>query len=100
MYFLIFTVIWIRWTFPRTQFYKLLNLSWKILIPISLATLVLTHHVQPWHVYVTGFLAGTVQAFQQPARQVGTAQRRAQRPVALTGQSLDLLQHTLTISNG
>lgn len=34
-----------------------------------LATLVLTNHVQPWHVYVTGFLAGTVQAFQNPARQ-------------------------------
>src|SRR5215470_8861172 len=34
-----------------------------------LATLVLTNRVQPWHVYVTGFLAGTVQAFQNPARQ-------------------------------
>lgn len=34
-----------------------------------LATLVLTHHVRPWHVYLTGVLAGTVQAFQQPARQ-------------------------------
>ncbi len=34
-----------------------------------LATLVLTHRVEPWHVYVTGFLAGTVQAFQNPARQ-------------------------------
>ncbi|MEI7730257.1 MAG: NADH-quinone oxidoreductase subunit NuoH [Verrucomicrobiota bacterium] len=42
MYFLIFSVIWVRWTFPRTQFYGLLNLSWKILIPISLITLVLT----------------------------------------------------------
>ncbi|MBI4623814.1 MAG: NADH-quinone oxidoreductase subunit NuoH [Verrucomicrobia bacterium] len=42
MYFLIFTVIWVRWTFPRTQFYGLLNLSWKILIPLSLFTLVLT----------------------------------------------------------
>ena len=42
LYLLIFTVVWIRWTFPRTQFYKLLNLSWKILIPVSLATLVLT----------------------------------------------------------
>ena len=42
MYFLIFSVVWIRWTFPRTQFYGLLNLSWKILIPISLATLLLT----------------------------------------------------------
>ena len=34
-----------------------------------LATLVLTDHVQPWHIYVTGFLAGSVQAFQNPARQ-------------------------------
>ena len=42
MYFLIFTVVWVRWTFPRTQFYGLLNLSWKILIPVSLGTLVLT----------------------------------------------------------
>ncbi len=42
MYTLIFVVIWVRWTFPRTQFYGLLNLSWKILIPISLVTLMLT----------------------------------------------------------
>jgi NADH-quinone oxidoreductase subunit H len=42
MYFLVFSVVWIRWTFPRTQFYGLLNLSWKILIPVSLFTLVLS----------------------------------------------------------
>jgi len=42
LYALIFTVVWVRWTFPRTQFYKLLNLSWKVLIPISLVTLLLT----------------------------------------------------------
>ncbi len=42
MYAIIFTVVWIRWTFPRTQFYALLNLSWKVLIPISLVNLVLT----------------------------------------------------------
>jgi len=42
VYALISTVIWIRWTFPRTQFYSLLNLSWKILIPVSLVTLLLT----------------------------------------------------------
>lgn len=42
MYFLIFCVVWIRWTFPRTQFYGLLNLSWKILIPVSLITLLLS----------------------------------------------------------
>jgi NADH-quinone oxidoreductase subunit H len=42
MYFLVFSVVWVRWTFPRTQFYGLLNLSWKILIPVSLVTLVLS----------------------------------------------------------
>ncbi len=42
VYFLIFVVMWMRWTFPRTTFYGLLNLSWKILIPISLFNLVLT----------------------------------------------------------
>jgi NADH-quinone oxidoreductase subunit H len=42
MYFLIFTIIWIRWTYPRTTFYGLLNLSWKILIPISFFNLILT----------------------------------------------------------
>jgi MFS transporter, DHA1 family, staphyloferrin A biosynthesis exporter len=39
------------------------------ILNLILATLVLTHQVQPWHVYVTGFLVGSVQAFEQPARQ-------------------------------
>jgi MFS family permease len=34
-----------------------------------LATLVLRGDIQPWHIYVTGFLNGVVQTFQQPARQ-------------------------------
>ncbi len=42
IYLLIFTFIWIRWTVPRTTIYGLLNLSWKILIPISLFNLLLT----------------------------------------------------------
>jgi NADH-quinone oxidoreductase subunit H len=42
LYALVFTVVWVRWTFPRTQFYGLLNLSWKILIPVCLFTLLLT----------------------------------------------------------
>jgi MFS family permease len=40
------------------------------ILNIILAALVLTGHVQPWHVYVTAFFTGIVQAFQQPARQV------------------------------
>ena len=42
MYALCFLVIWVRWAFPRTQFYGLLNLSWKVLIPLSLAHLMVT----------------------------------------------------------
>ena len=42
IYILLFTVIWIRWTYPRTQIYKLLNLSWKILIPFSMVNLLVT----------------------------------------------------------
>lgn len=42
IYLLIFSFIWIRWTFPRTTIYGLLNLSWKILIPFSLLNLLLT----------------------------------------------------------
>ncbi len=42
IYMLIATFIWIRWTFPRTTIYGLLNLSWKILIPISLFNLLFT----------------------------------------------------------
>lgn len=41
----------------------------NIFLNLILATLVLTGQIQPWHVYVTAFFAGTVQAFQQPARQ-------------------------------
>ena len=42
MYALCFAVIWVRWSFPRTQFYGLLNLSWKLLIPLAFIHLVLT----------------------------------------------------------
>jgi len=41
----------------------------NVIINLILATLVLTGRIQPWHIYVTAFFAGTVQAFQQPARQ-------------------------------
>ncbi|MBU0481500.1 MAG: NADH-quinone oxidoreductase subunit NuoH [Proteobacteria bacterium] len=42
IYFLIFCVMWIRWTYPRTTLWGLLNLSWKVLIPLALINLLLT----------------------------------------------------------
>lgn len=41
-YLLVFVVMWVRWTFPRTTLYGLLNLSWKVLVPFAIANLVVT----------------------------------------------------------
>src|SRR5712691_1543260 len=38
-------------------------------VNILLAFLVITGRVEVWHVFATGFIVGTLQAFQQPARQ-------------------------------
>ena len=39
---LVFTMIWFRWTFPRFREDQLQNLAWKVLIPLSLANIILT----------------------------------------------------------
>jgi NADH-quinone oxidoreductase subunit H len=41
-YFLLFVIMWVRWTFPRLRFDQLMNFSWKVMIPLSLANLVVT----------------------------------------------------------
>jgi NADH-quinone oxidoreductase subunit H len=37
----VFLALWVRWTFPRLRIDQLLNLEWKILMPICLVNLIL-----------------------------------------------------------
>ena len=64
------------------------------ILNLILATLILTGRIEVWHVYVTGFLAGTVQAFQQPARQVLindlVGQKHLLNAIALNSAALNL----------
>ncbi|HPH85764.1 MAG TPA: NADH-quinone oxidoreductase subunit NuoH [Ferruginibacter sp.] len=50
-FFLIFVIMWFRWTFPRLRIDQLLNLEWKYLLPISMFNILLVTlmAILGWH---------------------------------------------------
>ncbi|MCK6641165.1 MAG: NADH-quinone oxidoreductase subunit NuoH [Bacteroidia bacterium] len=50
-FFLIFVIMWFRWTFPRLRIDQLLNLEWKYLLPISMINILLVTIIAifGWH---------------------------------------------------
>jgi NADH-quinone oxidoreductase subunit H len=48
-WFLIFVVIWIRWTLPRVRIDQMMNLCWKWFVPLSFGAFVLTAGWVVWN---------------------------------------------------
>lgn len=52
VFFFIFFFMWVRWTLPRFRYDQLMNLGWKVLLPLSLLNIFITGVVM----YFTGKL--------------------------------------------
>jgi NADH-quinone oxidoreductase subunit H len=50
-FFVVFLLMWLRWTFPRLRIDQILSLEWKYLVPISMFNLVLMALVVAFGLY-------------------------------------------------
>jgi NADH-quinone oxidoreductase subunit H len=51
-FFLVWILMWIKWTFPRLRIDQILKLEWKYLMPLALINLVLMTVIVAFGLYI------------------------------------------------